>query len=235
MIASIHQPAYLPWLGYFEKIAAADVFVFFDTTQFEKNSYINRNKINTDTGAQWLTVPVETKGKFQNNVLIDTKIVSHSNWNIKHWKSIEQAYKHAPFFSDYAADIEKFYTSDWTSLSDLCWEMLRYFVTLFELSTRLVRSSELDGVTGVKTDIVISLCKTVGADTYISGALGRNYLEEEKFTKENITLSYQDFKHPVYPQRSKDFVSHLAVIDALFNCGVRDVMTFIQSSTRVDN
>jgi len=234
MIVSIHQPAYLPWLGYFHKLALSDVFVVLDKTQFEKNSFINRNKIKTAQGWMWLTVPVETAGKFKNNMLTETKIINRVPWAKKHWKSIELNYSKAPFFNEYADEIKEFYKKEWTYLTDLCYEMLKYFVKTLGITTTLVLSSEMKNVEGFKTDLVINICKELGATTYISGVMGRDYLNEEKFRNENIKLVYQNYKHPRYTQLFGKFEPYMSIIDLLFNYGPESLNIIMATQETVE-
>jgi len=216
---SIHQPAYLPWLGYFHKIAMADEFVVLDMTQFEKNSYINRNKILTPNGAIWLTVPIETKGIFKNNFLTETKISNLTSWQKKHWRSIEQNYNKAPFFKEYSDELKKFYRKKYTRINTLCWDMLTYFTTKLGIKTKLIRSSELSNINGEKTSLIINICQQLGAKTYISGKLGKNYLDIKQFDKISIDLIYQKYQHPKYKQIKSNFISNLCILDLLFNVG----------------
>jgi len=218
MIVSIHQPAYLPWLGYFHKIAASDTFVLLDTTQYEKNSFINRNKIKTLDGGCFLTIPISTSGKFKNNALTDTQILG-SNWKKKHWKSIQFNYKNAPYFSDYESDIKQFYDAGWSHITDLSYKMLKYFLKQLKIDTDIVRASNLDYPISYKTELVLNICKSLGASYYISGALGQNYLEISRFKKEGIKLLFQEYKHPIYNQLFGDFEPYMSILDLLFNEG----------------
>ncbi|MCG8637447.1 MAG: WbqC family protein [Desulfobacterales bacterium] len=218
-VVSIHQPAYLPWLGYFHKIASSDIFVVLDTTQFEKNSYINRNRILTPQGPAWLTIPVETKGKFKTNNLTETRISNRSFWQKKHWRSIEQHYGKAPFFRSYAPKLRRFYDTPYERLTPICWDMLCCFVDILGISTRLVLASELPGIQGTKTDLLVDICSELGASDYISGALGREYIREGKFEEKGIRIRYQDYVHPDYRQPLPGFAPNLSVLDLLLNTG----------------
>ena len=225
MILSAHQPAYLPWLGYFDKIARADVFVFLDTVQFEKNSFINRNKIKTPQGSQWLSIPVTLKGH-TNATMRDTLIDDTQPWHVKHLRSIEMNYGKAPYFKKCFPKIEALLRFHESNLAEFCWKQLEFWMTEFEIETQLVRSSELPVVTK-KSDLVLDLCKHYGARHYLSGALGRNYLDEASFLNSGIDIEYQDFKHPLYPQLWGDFVPNMGIIDYWMNCG-SDASNFIR-------
>jgi hypothetical protein len=226
MIVSIHQPAYLPWLGYFHKIALSDVFVILDTTQYEKNSYNNRNKIKTSNGSIWLTVPVLSKGKFKNNFLKDVKI-SDNHWQKKHWRTIEMCYSKSPYFDEFKDDIKFFYDQEWDNIINLTFSMLKYFVNLFEIDTKLILSSNLNDIEGLKSDLVLSICKNQNADLYISGSQGKDYLELNKFKNAGIEVYFQEYKHPEYNQKYGDFLPYMSILDVLFNEGKEETIKLI--------
>jgi len=217
MIISVHQPAYLPWLGYFEKISRSDVFVFLDTVQFEKNSYINRNKIKTPQGWQWLTIPVKVKGH-TDSTLEDTEIDDTQPWRAKHLKSIEMNYRKAPFFSECFPKIERLLSLPTGNLAELCWQQLSFWIGEFGINTTMIRASQLN-IDSCKSELVLDICKYFSVDHYLSGAMGRGYLVENDFSSAGIAVEYQNFIHPAYPQRWGDFEPYMAIVDYLMNCG----------------
>jgi len=225
VILSAHQPAYLPWLGYFDKIARADVFVFLDTVQFEKNSFINRNKIKTAQGPQWLTIPVRVKGHIQAS-LRETLIDDTQPWRSKHLKSLEMNYRKAPGFKECFPKIEQLFSIQQSNLAELCWQQLRFWVTEFRINTRIVRASEFQ-ITSRKSQLILDLCQHFGAGKYLSGAMGRNYLDEDLFADSGMTIDYQDFRHPAYPQLWGNFEPYMCIVDYWMNCGsdIQHVMT----------
>lgn len=211
LILSAHQPAYLPWLGYFDKIARADVFVYLDTVQFEKNSFINRNQIKTPQGALWLTIPVKTKGHMSGS-LRATEIDDSQAWRVKHLKSIEMNYRKSPRFEECFPKIQALLNIPESNLADYCFYQLQFWLGELAIDTRIVRSSDLQ-ITSSKSDLVFDLCQHFEAQRYLSGALGRDYLVEEDFTKADISIEYQNFNSPVYPQLWGDFIPYLSVLD----------------------
>ncbi|MBF0282754.1 MAG: WbqC family protein [Zetaproteobacteria bacterium] len=217
MILSAHQPAYLPWLGYFEKIARADVFVYLDTVQFEKNSFINRNRIKTPQGTQWLTIPIKTKGHI-GSTLLETQIDDAQTWRKKHLKSIEMNYRKARYFERNFPILQQLILLPEPRLSEICWHQLQFWLREFRINTRIVRASNLP-VNSKKSDLVLDLCKHLGASWYLSGALGRDYLDEDAFSDAAVDVEYQDFRHPVYPQLWGDFEPYLSIVDYWMNCG----------------
>jgi len=218
MIVSINQPAYLPWLGYFHRIAVSDLHIVLDHVQFEKNSFTNRNQVRTANGPCWLTVPVATKGKFGDLSINKLEIAKEQRWADKHWGTLRANYRKAPFFAEHAPFFEQVYQKPWDRLSDLMNEITAYLLRAFCISTPLSFSSKMKAG-GRKDELVLNLCREAGAATYLSGPLGRNYLHEEAFSATGIKVAYQDYQHPSYPQVYPGFESHMAAIDLLFNCG----------------
>jgi len=217
MILTAHQPVYLPWLGLFHKIALCDIFCIFDGAQYLKKDWNNRNKIITAAGEQWLTVPVLTAGHREKPIR-EIEINNTVNWRDKHWKSLLYNYKKAPFFSKYSDFFEDLYKREWSNLVTLNDCILFYLLNTLGIKPKSCRASDLH-FEGTKSDLVLDMCKKLGADVYIFGALGRDYAEVEKFEKDGISVQFQDYIHPVYPQLYADFISNLSVVDLLFNCG----------------
>lgn len=215
MILSAHQPAYLPWLGYFDKIIRSDIFVYLDTIQLEKNSFTNRNRIKTPQGAAWLTVPVKIKGHI-GKAIMEIEIDNSQDWRRKHLNTIYMNYKKAPRFEVCYPKLENLYQARYQLLAELCWEQLLFWLEEFDIKTQIVRSSSLP-VDAKKSDLVLELCRYYNTDHYISGVLGKNYLREEDFELCGITLSFQDYKHPVYPQVWGDFLPNMSILDFWMN------------------
>jgi len=217
VILSAHQPAYLPWLGYFEKMARADIFVYLDTVQFEKNSFTNRNKIKTPRGPQWLTIPVRIKGHTKCTVR-ELFIDEAQLWRSRHLKAIEMNYRKAPHFKECFPRLEAVLSIQESNLAELCWWQLQFWLGEFDIKSQVVRSSALP-VHSKKSDLVLDLCRHFGADHYVSGTLGRNYLDEASFAAAGIKIEYQNFQHPVYPQLWNNFEPYMSIVDYWMNCG----------------
>ena len=228
MIITAHQPAYLPWLGLIHKIAISDVYVFLDNVQFEKNSFTNRNKIKTANGPIWLTVPVFLKNHIKKTIK-DIKIDNTKNWRESHWNSICSNYKKAPYFNKYADFFEGTYKKEWDSLSDFNDYMLRWFLKELGIRVKYYRASELNFQLH-KSDLVLEMCKKLGADLYVFGALGRDYAKEENFIKKGIKIYFQDYKHPVYSQLYNEFIPNMGMIDLLFNCGEKSLEILMRNN-----
>lgn len=215
---SINQPAYLPWLGYFHRIAVSDLHIVLDDVQFEKNSFTNRNKIRTRDGWSWLTVPVKTSGRFGNLPIHRLEPVQESGWAAKHWKAIQLNYRRAEHFAAHQPFLADTYTRNWPCLSGLMKAMNECLLARFDIATPLRFSSEIK-VEGRKDELVLNLCKAVGATIYLSGPLGRNYLREELFKDAGIEVRYHDYRHPVYRQVYPGFEPGMCALDLLLNCG----------------
>ena len=217
MIVSINQPAYLPWLGYFDRIAQSDIHVVLDHVQFEKGSVTNRNKIKWAHGTTMLTVPVLTRGRFGNLPILATKV--GQGWRKKHKASLLQSYAKAPHLNAYKHFIESVYSQKWTHLAPLLKFTTDYLRVDLGIETPLLYSSLLRPV-GTKSDLVLDICQRLSATTYLSGPFGRDYLDEGAFKRAGIQIEYHEYHHPVYPQcQGSGFLSHLSVIDLLMNCG----------------
>lgn len=219
MIASIHQPQYLPWLGYIDKIGRSDIFIFLDNVQYKKNEWQNRNRIKTAQGWQWITVPVLYRFPEKIN---EVRINNNVNWRRKHITAIETNYRKAPYFNKYFPYLEEIYKMDWEKLVDINISLIRNILDLFGIRKRLFIASEIE-TREDPNGRLIDLCKAVGADTYLSGIGGPGYMDMDAFEKEGIKVIIQDFKHPVYPQLYGGFEPNLSSIDLLFNCGEKGI------------
>jgi len=215
MMLSIHQPQYLPWLGYIDKIERADIFIILDNVQYKKNEWQNRNRIKAADGWQWITVPVLYNFPEKiNEVRINNKV----EWRRKHRNAIETNYIKAPFFAEYFPYFKELYEKEWERLVDINIAFLKVITGFFGVDTRTLLASEID-TRDDPTGRLIDLCRTVGAATYLSGREGPNYMDMDAFKKAGIDLVVQDFKHPVYQQMYGGFEPNLSCIDLLFNCG----------------
>ncbi|MBU0579650.1 MAG: WbqC family protein [Candidatus Margulisbacteria bacterium] len=217
---AIHQPNFLPWLGYFHKINNCDTFVYLDNVQYTKNSFQNRNKIKTPQGAQWISIPVLSKGKF-GQLTKDVEVNPTEKWKEKLLKTIEMNYKKALYFTEYFPKFQTILEKiNSNKLSDICIEFLEWICQELAITTTRKKASELILSPDLKsTDLLIEICKINTGDIYLSGAGGSNYQEEAQFKLNNIKLIYSSFKYPQYDQLWKEFIPNLSVLDILFNCG----------------
>lgn len=221
MILSVHQPQYIPWLGYFDKIAKSDGFVFLNEVQYKDREFQNRNKIRTKDGWIWLTVPVVTKGLGRQKIS-EVRVDNSLAWQRKHSQSLRACYGKTVFFERYFPFFESIYSAHFEMLADLNKEIIRHILIELGLSRSLYQDTDLD-IHSQKTDRIIDICRKLKAATYLSGSGGRQYLEEDKFPENGIRLEYQDFTHPVYNQhvslQDKMFLPYMSILDLLFNEG----------------
>jgi hypothetical protein len=230
MVIGILQPGFMPWLGFFEQVYQSDIFVLYDDVQFEKGSWRNRNRIKTGTGPLWLTVPVLTKGRhfpLIKDVLINPDIP----WQKNHIRTITQYYSKAPFFEQYAAGVFSILDKPREYLLDLDLELTYWLVEQLGITSRFVLSSDLK-VPGSNVQRLIDIIHAVGGDTFYEGSAGRNYIDTRLFQEAGIKVVFQEYSHPVYPQLYGDFISHLSVIDLLFNCGPDSRATLLNTSCK---
>lgn len=215
------QPAYIPWRGYFDQIRRADLFVFYDDVQYDKRSWRNRNQIKTSRGKIWLTIPVHSRGAQSQNIPINQiKIVWDNPWNSDHLKSLKQSYSKAPYFEQYFPLLESFYSRNDEFLADFTiWLTIAITRRMGVNHTRFMRSSEIPGITGRKTDRLIQILQYVGARHYISGPSARSYIENEKFSEAGITLEFMEYNYPEYPQLYPPYDPHVTILDLLFMTG----------------
>ncbi len=216
MIVAVHQPQYLPWLGYFDKIDKADIFVLLDTVQFKKNEWQNRNKIKTAQGWQWLTVPVLYKyPELINEVTINDNV----NWQHKHRQAMVSNYKRAPYYEMLEDFLEGIFSHSWQSISQLNGEVVRRLATILGIDTPIYVASDLGEFPQDPDERLIAITKHFDAGTYLAGMGGRGYMNLDIYDKDGIRVMFQDFKHPVYHQLFGDFEPFMSVIDLIFNHG----------------
>ena len=215
MRVAIHQPQFLPWLGYLDKIDQADLFVVLDNVQFKKNEWQNRNRIRTAQGWQWLTVPVlHTFGQR----IMDTSINQTVDWQSKHLRAVEMHYGRAAYRDRFLVGLREMYRRPWERLSALNLAVLRWLLETFGINTPLRLASEMS-LRDDPTDRLIDICRAAGATHYLAGSGATSYMDVPRFEASGVTLEVQDFRHPVYPQCYDPFIPGMAAIDLLFTSG----------------
>ncbi len=223
MIVAAHQPHYMPWLGYLDKLAKADVFVVMDDLQYEAQNFQNRQRLRLPTAPTWLTVPLEHGAQTDRicDKRIDNTGSDKQHWQRRHWLTIETNYSRAKYFDRYADELRAVYTLTWSRLLDLDLHMLSLARKWLAIETPVMLASSL-GLAGQKTDRLVDMCTKLDARGYLSGRGGsQSYLDVPKLDRAGVSVIWQDFTHPVYPQRypSRGFDAHLGFLDLLFNCG----------------
>lgn len=228
MILAAHQPNFLPWLGFFDKMRKADAFVLVDHVQFERQNFQNRTRIKTGAGPRWITVPVLQRSRDERilDKAVDNSRDGRLRWGRKMFLTLKYAYQAAPHFADYEQTLAEILDARWERLIDLNERLIELCREELGIDTPILRSSSME-VSGSKSDMVLGLCKAAGADAYLAGAgASRGYLDEQAFKRAGVRIIWQDFRHPTYVQHpeSGSFAERLSVVDLLVNCGPRSRM-----------
>lgn len=215
---AISQSNYIPWKGYFDLINSVDEFVLYDDMQFTRRDWRNRNQIKTPAGVQWLTIPVEVKGKFHQR--INETVVSDQSWPRQHWRALELNYAHAAHFPDYREQVRELYLGCTSNrLSEINHRFLVALNALLGISTLVRWSSEyiLDGERSAR---LLNICRQAGAQVYYSGPAARDYLDTTLFAAAGIEVVWMDYSgYTPYRQLHGDFQHGVSVLDLLFNEG----------------
>lgn len=233
MVCAIMQPTYFPWLGYFHLMYEVDNFVYLDDVQLAKRSWQVRNRIKNEDRELFITVPIR-KTRHRDELLIKDAVIDQTvNWVDKHLKSIEHSYKKCPFFDDNYVWIVEVLTKKHEYLADLNIEIINKIKEILGVGAKTIRSSELAGITGFKENRLASICNAIECDEYISPRGSESYLGDSDETgvlqKNGIKLDYHDYVPPMYSQSGANFISHLSIIDALFNVGWSEVSAMIKN------
>jgi hypothetical protein len=217
MKISISQPTLFPWIGYFNMIKNADIFVFLDNVKFQKQSWHMRNRIKSgskiDESEVWIRIP--TNISKTNTNIEDVLIQNNEDWKFKHLRTFESnyggKYKEVEF-------LQELYQKEWDNIADFNIEFITKCCQYLEITTKLVRASELQ-VQGKKSHLLLNICKKLGATEFLPNKGSLSYLErdEEIFKNEKIIISYPDYKHPYYNQKGVGFLEKLSILDLLFS------------------
>jgi hypothetical protein len=220
MIVAVHQPQYLPWLGYFDKIDRADVFVLLDTVQYKKNEWQNRNRIKTARGPQWLTVPVTYR--FPQRIG-EVGVNNRVRWQHRQRQALLTSYRHAPYWGDVAPFLDEILDPQWDRLAPLNIFAVRRLAVILGITTPIHVASELPAFPEDPDARLIAIASHFGADTYLAGAGGRDYMDLERYGDKGIKVLFQEYRHPVYTQRFGAFEPFMSVLDLLFNQGIESL------------
>ncbi|BAV51747.1 hypothetical protein MesoLj113a_57370 [Mesorhizobium sp. 113-1-2] len=214
---AILQSNYIPWKGYFDLIASVDEFILYDDMQYTRRDWRNRNKIKTPAGAQWLTVPVVTKGRYLQKIL-ETEI-DGADWAQSHWRQLQLNYRRASCFSEIAEWLEPLYSRHYTHISELNRCFIAAICGYLGITTAITSSSAYQ-LNGAKTERLADICAQAGGTVYVSGPSAKDYIVPEVFDLKGIDLEWFDYEgYPVYPQLWTGFIHQVSILDLLFNCG----------------
>jgi len=218
MRVAVIQSSYIPWKGFFDLIGRCDEYVIYDSMQYVKRHWHNRNRIKTANGVEWLTIPVVTKGRFEQRI---DEVEIEKPWADKHWRALELAYRRAAFFDRYAATVREWYerADSERRLTDVNEIFLRGIAGLLGLKARIVRD-RLYPAEGVRTERLLTIARAAGADRYLSGPSAKQYFDEALFTAAGIAPEWMDYQgYPEYPQLHGGFEHAVTALDLLFNTG----------------
>lgn len=215
---AILQSNYIPWKGYFDLIASVDEFILYDDMQYTRRDWRNRNQIKTPQGLQWLTVPVQVKGKYHQTIR-QTEIDGDA-WRNLHWKALQQNYRRSPHFDEVAAWLEPLYLGEApTMLSAMNRSFIEKVCAYLGVRTRLNWSWDYELVDG-RSERLLSLCQQAGGIEYVSGPAAKDYLDESVFEAAGVKVSWFDYQgYKPYPQLWGEFAHSVTILDLLFNCG----------------
>jgi hypothetical protein len=219
MLIAIHQPNYLPYLGFFDKMKQSDIFVVYDDAQFNKEDFQHRNRIRIYHGWKYLTVPVERKRIPIRDIKIRNEfMIKGITWQEAHLKEIRDNYNDTPYYAPHEDYLEAIYITKYDKLIDLNMNIIHFLKDAFDIKTKIIFASEL-GFASRSTERLIDITEALGGNVYLSGPAGRNYLDVSLFERRGIDVEFQDFKHPAYKQHYEGFIPNMSAIDALFNVG----------------
>ena len=213
----VSQPMFLPWIGLFEQIKLADVFVHYDDVQLPQGrSFISRVQIKSANGIFWLTVPIDhTRSGKQIN---ETIIFHEQDWQSKHLKSLRHAYAGAPHYQSMMALAEKLYDGPSNRLADFNVNATEAIAAQLGLTPAFFRSSSL-AVPGASSERLVNICQAMNCDVYVTGHGALNYLDHEHFERKGITVRYMDYQKTPYQQLHGEFTPYVSILDAIANCG----------------
>ncbi len=218
--AVIHQPDFLPYLGFFDRLLSADVFVFLDNAQYvdsTSRSWTHRDKIKTPSGARWISLSVKSAPR--DTPICEIELSDKVDWRTNHINLLRENYRKSPFFAEIFPEIEQLYARPSTKLADFNQASIELLMRLFDIRVETVVASSLSPE-GKSNEVLVDILKKIGADHYLSGPGAKAYFRPEPFAAAGIEVLWQDFKHPIYTQLHGDFVPYLSSIDLLLNCGI---------------
>ncbi len=231
MRVTIHQPEFMPWLGFFHKASLADVLVLLDDAQFTKNYFHNRNRVRTKDGWAWVTVPVEKSGL--KTAINEVRIAETNNprWREKIKTTFQTSYGKAPYFEDTIDQICTSIDATGDLLISLNIPVIEWMLKSFGLFPTVLRSSDM-GLNSTASQRILDICLQTRATTYISGVSGLDYLDLASFKDAGIAIEHQEFHHPIYPQLYQDFVPQITAIEAIFQYGPQSAQLLAETWPR---
>lgn len=217
----IHQPDFMPYLGFFDRLLHADIYVIFDNVQYVRGSraLTSRDKIKTKSGEKWISVGIKKPpyGSMINEVLLR----QDTEWRKDHINMIRENYKKSAYYDEIMPYIEDLYLYQCERMMDFNMKSIEMLMALFDISIEMVLASSLQAK-GKSNELIIDILKKLNCHRYLSGVGARDYYVPELYEEAGIQVVWQDFRHPVYPQQYEGFIPYLSSIDMLFNCGIEN-------------
>lgn len=230
---AIMQPTYLPWAGYFDLIDQTEIFIFLDNVQLVKRDWGVRNRIKTSAGELFLTVPIRKTHSRSETLFSNACLADDTKWKHNHLASIRYAYSKAQFFNPVYSILEEIIYKEWCTLSDLNSGIIMQISDSLGFKARFEFASRLPGIVGKRDELLSSICKSIGYSSYLSAQGSSAYIELEgpggAIVRNGIDLFYMRYAQPIYQQLHGPFLSHLSVIDLLFNHGFERGAEIIRS------
>ncbi|HSH72698.1 MAG TPA: WbqC family protein [Methylophilaceae bacterium] len=227
-VVVIHQPDFLPYLGFFHRLLHADLFVLLDHVQFVTNgsrSWTHRDKIKTAQGERWLTVGVK---KVALGTPINEVLLADTDWRQQSLNLLRENYRNAPHFSNLFPEVEKLYAMPCERLVEFNVASVNMLLEWFDLKIPVIYSSHINPE-GKKNELLVDILTKVSASHYLSGVGARSYFEPEPFSAAGLEVQWQDFKHPLYPQQFGEFIPYLSSLDLFFNCGIDNARQILRN------
>lgn len=218
MIIAIIQPSFLPWLGYFEQMAVADVFVYFDDVQYTRKDWRNRNLLKSPYGVKVVSVPVQ-KSKREETLIKDARINCDQPWQKEMVAKIKEWYRTALFFNDIFLKIRDIIDQRYEFLVELNYALNQAIMDFLKISVPIHFSSDMPDKSTDRNLKIIDICRHHGANILYDGKSAQAFIDQELFQSHGIKVIFQDYQHMPYPQLWGDFESHLSILDLLMNCG----------------
>lgn len=216
-----HQPQYIPYIAFFNKISKADVFVLVDSVQFNRKSWQQRTLIKHNDSELCLTVPVLKKGRFDQ--LINEVEIIDNGWRKKHWKSIYLSYHKAPYFDLYKDELECFYNREWRYLSEFTSALIMWAIDAIGIKLKTITTSSELGARGEKTELLLDICRKTGCNTYLSGSGAKAYVDEDLFAANHLSHIFNEFDLRPYKQAGSTFLGGMGIIDVMFMFGPQTI------------
>ncbi len=237
MLSAVMQPTFNPWMGYFDLMDQVETFVFLDDVQLSKQGWQTRNRIKTPQGELFLSIPLKRDVATSERLINTARIADHLDWRLKHLKTIAVAYRKAAFFDEIFPLVEQHYKNPCDLIAEFNITLIRNLSSLLGITTRIMLASEIPNISGRRDERVATICKAIGSNEYISPKGSAEYInsavEGGAFAISGIELYYHEYDHPQYPQLYNPFISHLGILDLLFNVGTKAGLHWIRKGRKV--